>query len=55
MDLALDGILVPLLAVTAGAAIQGSIGFGFALVAVPALTLVRAEALPATLLILLCP
>lgn len=48
--------LVPvLLAVGVGAAIQGSIGFGYALVAAPALALVLPQALPTTLLILAVP
>lgn len=34
---------------------QGSVGFSFALVAVPALTLIRSEALPATILLLTLP
>lgn len=38
-----------------GAAVQGSVGFGFALVVVPVLTLVRPEALPATVLLLTIP
>lgn len=42
-------------AVTAGAAIQGSIGFGLALVAAPALALIEPRALPATLLFLALP
>ncbi|CAN5588058.1 sulfite exporter TauE/SafE family protein [soil metagenome] len=50
-----EGLLVSLVAVTLGAAIQGSIGFGFALIAVPTLTFIRADALPATLLLLAVP
>jgi uncharacterized membrane protein YfcA len=46
---------VVLAAIAVGAAIQGSIGFGFAFVAVPTLTLLRADALPATLLVLALP
>ena len=42
-------------AVGLGAMVQGSIGFGFALVVVPALTLIRPEALPATVLLLALP
>lgn len=38
-----------------GAVVQGSVGFGFALVAVPVLTLVRPEVLPATVLLLMMP
>lgn len=42
-------------AVAAGAVVQGSVGFGFALVAVPALSLLRPEALPVTILFLALP
>ena len=42
-------------AVGLGAAVQGSVGFGFALVVVPALTLVRPEVLPAAVLLLTMP
>ncbi len=42
-------------AVGLGAVVQGSVGFGFALVVVPALTLLRPEALPATVLLLSLP
>lgn len=48
-------ILLALLAVFAGAIIQGSIGFGFSLTAVPTLALVRPEALPVTVLCLAIP
>ncbi|MDQ3991149.1 MAG: sulfite exporter TauE/SafE family protein [Actinomycetota bacterium] len=48
-------IAVLLGAVALGAAVQGSIGFGFALVAAPVLALVAPRALPATLLILALP
>lgn len=48
-------LLLALLAVFAGAVIQGSIGFGFSLTAVPTLALVRPEALPVTVLCLAIP
>ena len=48
-------ILLALLAVFAGAVIQGSIGFGFSLTAVPTLALLRPEAVPVTLLCLALP
>ena len=48
-------LLLALLAVFAGAVIQGSIGFGFSLTAVPTLALVRPEAVPVTLLCLAIP
>ena len=48
-------ILLALLAVFAGAVIQGSIGFGFSMTAVPTLALVRPEALPVTVLCLAIP
>jgi hypothetical protein len=35
--------------------VQGSVGFGLALVVVSALTLVRPEALPATVLLIVMP
>jgi uncharacterized membrane protein YfcA len=41
--------------VALGAAVQGSIGFGMNLVAVPVVALVRPEALPATLVVLAMP
>ena len=44
--------LVAFVAVLVGAMVQGSVGFGLALVVVPALTLVRLEALPATVLLI---
>ncbi|HZD18782.1 MAG TPA: sulfite exporter TauE/SafE family protein [Actinomycetota bacterium] len=43
------------LASAAGGAVQGSIGFGFALVVVPALTLIEPEAVPAAVLFLAAP
>jgi uncharacterized membrane protein YfcA len=48
-------LIVFLLGVTAGAVIQGSIGFGFSFVVVPLLGLLRPEALPATVLIMSMP
>ena len=48
-------ILLALVAVFAGAIIQGSIGFGFSLTAVPTLALVRPEAVPVTILCLAIP
>jgi uncharacterized membrane protein YfcA len=47
--------LVLFVAVGLGAVVQGSVGFGFALVVVPALTLIRPEVLPATVLLLTLP
>jgi uncharacterized protein len=44
-----------LVAVTAGAAVQGSLGFGANLLAVPVLALVEPEALPATLTMWVLP
>ncbi|MBI2239080.1 MAG: sulfite exporter TauE/SafE family protein [Actinobacteria bacterium] len=49
---AIAGLLV---ASAAGGAIQGVIGFGFALVAVPAITLVEPRALPVTVLLMAFP
>jgi uncharacterized membrane protein YfcA len=46
---------VAFVAVLVGAMVQGSVGFGLALVVVPALTLVRPEALPATVLLIVMP
>lgn len=48
-------LLVAFVAVTVGAMIQGSVGFGLALVAVPVLAMVRPEALPAVVLLLAMP
>lgn len=39
----------------AGGMIQGSVGFGFALVAVPAVTLVEPEAIPVTIMLMAVP
>ncbi|HVF01313.1 MAG TPA: sulfite exporter TauE/SafE family protein [Rubrobacteraceae bacterium] len=44
-----------LFAVAAGTVVQGSVGFGFALVVVPVLTFVRPDVLPATVLLLTLP
>jgi len=49
------GLVVAMAAVVAGAVIQGTIGFGFAFVAVPTLTLLQPAALPAALLLLALP
>ena len=49
------GFVLALVAVGAGGVVQGSIGFGFALVAAPVLALVHPQALPATLLLLGAP
>jgi uncharacterized membrane protein YfcA len=54
-DLELSTLAWLVLASAAGGAVQGSIGFGFALVVVPALTLVRPEAVPAAVLLLAAP
>ncbi|MDQ3784451.1 MAG: sulfite exporter TauE/SafE family protein [Actinomycetota bacterium] len=48
-------IFIALLAVMLGAVIQGSIGFGFALVAVPTFTLLWPEAVPSALLLIAVP
>ena len=48
-------VVLMLVAVAVGAVIQGSIGFGYALVAVPALVLLHPEAVPVTTLILALP
>ncbi len=47
--------LVLFVVVGLGAVVQGSVGFGLALVVVPAMTLVSPEALPATVLLLTMP
>lgn len=46
---------VVLVAVALGAAVQGSVGFGANLIAVPVLALVEPDALPATLTLLVVP
>jgi uncharacterized membrane protein YfcA len=48
-------LIVILGAVLIGAVVQGSVGFGFALVAAPVLTLVAPEALPVSLLLVTLP
>src|SRR5215210_4170212 len=54
MLVALETVLA-LVAVAAGAVIQGSIGFGYAFVAVPTMALLYPEALPTTPLLLALP
>lgn len=54
-DLPPAAIVWLVLASAAGGAVQGSIGFGFALVVVPALTLIQPEAVPAAVLLLAAP
>lgn len=54
-DLSAPQLAILAVAVAAGGVIQGSIGFGFALVAVPAMALVLPEALPATSLLIALP
>ena len=49
------GVAAALVAVGLGALIQRSIGFGFSLVAVPTLALLRPDAVPVTLLLLALP
>jgi hypothetical protein len=53
--LSLSGFTLALFAVAVGGIVQGSIGFGFALVSAPVLALVDPQALPATLLLLGAP
>jgi uncharacterized membrane protein YfcA len=48
-------IVLVLTAVGVGAVVQGSIGFGFSLVAVPVLTLIRPESVPVTLMLVAPP
>jgi uncharacterized protein len=55
MDLSSGELAAALAAVTVGAAVQGSIGFGMNLVAVPVIALIRPEALPSTLVFLAMP
>ncbi len=47
--------LFPFVAVVVGAVVQGSVGFGLALVVVPVLALVRPETLPAVVLLITMP
>lgn len=49
------GYVIVLVVVTAGAAIQGSVGFGANLVAAPVLAVVEPAAMPATLTLLVLP
>lgn len=44
-----------LIAVAGGAVVQGVLGFGFSLVAVPIIALIRPQALPAVVILLLIP
>src|SRR5918992_3573839 len=48
-------VVLALVAVAVGAVIQGSIGFGYAFVAVPAMALLYTEAVPVTPLLLALP
>ena len=48
-------VILALVAVAVGAVIQGSIGFGYAFVAVPAMALLYTEAVPVTPLLLALP
>jgi uncharacterized membrane protein YfcA len=49
------GYAVTLVVVAVGAAVQGSVGFGANLLAVPVLAVVQPEALPTTLMLLVLP
>jgi uncharacterized protein len=49
------GLAVALVVVALGAAIQGSVGFGANLVAVPVVAVIEPEAVPATLMLLILP
>lgn len=49
------GFLLVFVAVLVGTVVQGSVGFGLALVLVPVLALIRPEVLPATVLLLTMP
>jgi uncharacterized membrane protein YfcA len=55
LDVSLLGLLLCGAAAVAGAAVQGAIGFGYALVVVPALLLVAPEAVPVTPLTVATP
>jgi uncharacterized membrane protein YfcA len=48
-------LILAFVAVLVGAVVQGSVGFGLALVVVPVLALIRPEALPAVVLLLTMP
>ena len=50
-----ETFILALVAVFAGALVQGAVGFGFSLTAVPTLALVRPEAVPVTLLLVALP
>lgn len=50
-----ENIVIALLAIGTGALIQGSVGFGLSLTAVPTMALLRPEAIPATLLLVALP
>lgn len=54
-DLSPVSLAAVLVAVAVGGAVQGTIGFGFALLAVPVLALIRPEAVPASVLFLALP
>ena len=54
-QLSAPALALVLVAVAMGGVIQGSIGFGFALLAVPVLAFVRPEAVPATVLLVAFP
>jgi uncharacterized membrane protein YfcA len=49
------GLMVALVFVAVGAAIQGSVGFGANLVALPVVAVIEPEAVPATLMLLILP
>jgi uncharacterized protein len=55
VEISVTAFAFVLVMVTFGALIQGSIGFGLGFAAAPAMTLIRPEAVPATLLILTIP
>jgi hypothetical protein len=55
LDLSLAELLLCALAAVAGAVVQGTIGFGYALVVVPALLLVAPAAIPTTPLVVALP
>jgi uncharacterized membrane protein YfcA len=48
-------LAIALIAVCAGALVQGSIGFGLSLISVPAISLIEPGALPASILVLALP
>lgn len=55
MSLSVVEIIVAFIAVTTGAAVQGSIGFAFVLVAAPVVGIMEPRALPATFVLLVLP